>query len=263
MNRRNPFPGMDPWLELRWPDVHTRLIAFIATALGRRLPDDLVARAEENVTLSSGGRFRSDAAIEAEPDAWKSGERPTWTPEPGGPEATTPVFVAVEEVVERWLEILTLDGTLVTIIEILSSANKLVNRGQYLQKRKHYLREAVNLVEIDLLRGGESVFELPIDSSGQPVRTSYAVCVKRRCIINRREVYPIGLREKLPVISIPLREEDADVTIDLQELINEVYETGRYGKTNYGQPLSPALDPGDDTWVRETLREAGLSPEGS
>jgi hypothetical protein len=184
MNRSNPFPGMDPWLELRWPDVHTALIGFLRQELGLWLPHHLLARAEENVTLSSGDRFRSDVAVEE--DSWKSGERPEWTPEPG-PEAATPVYVAVEELVERWLEIRTLDGILVTIIEILSPANKVVNRTQYLQKRKQYLQEAINQVEIDLLRGGESVFELPVDSSGKPIPTDYAVCVKRKGVPHRRE----------------------------------------------------------------------------
>lgn len=30
---RSPFPGMDPYLEARWSDVHSKLIAFIGEAL--------------------------------------------------------------------------------------------------------------------------------------------------------------------------------------------------------------------------------------
>src|SRR5437016_3917346 len=44
---RSPFPGMDPYLELRWQDVHTKLIAFAADRLNQRLPDELAAEAEE------------------------------------------------------------------------------------------------------------------------------------------------------------------------------------------------------------------------
>jgi hypothetical protein len=37
------FPGMDPYRERHWRDVHTRLIAYTADALQEQLPDNLVA----------------------------------------------------------------------------------------------------------------------------------------------------------------------------------------------------------------------------
>ncbi len=52
MTYENPFPGMDPWLELRWSDVHTRLLSNITEDLGKALPDGLIARAEEGILLS-------------------------------------------------------------------------------------------------------------------------------------------------------------------------------------------------------------------
>ena len=36
---RSPFPGMDPWLEQRWRDVHARLIVYIANQLQAQLPE--------------------------------------------------------------------------------------------------------------------------------------------------------------------------------------------------------------------------------
>jgi len=42
---RSPFPGMDPWMELHWRDVHARLIIYIADQLQSQLPEPLVARA--------------------------------------------------------------------------------------------------------------------------------------------------------------------------------------------------------------------------
>src|SRR5579862_3827181 len=44
---RSPFPGMDPYLERHWGDVHTHLVSNIAAALNDRLPDDLIARVVE------------------------------------------------------------------------------------------------------------------------------------------------------------------------------------------------------------------------
>src|SRR3954454_5777316 len=46
---KSPFPGMDPYLEQHWEDVHTRLIGYIADALQPQLSEDLIARMEEKV----------------------------------------------------------------------------------------------------------------------------------------------------------------------------------------------------------------------
>src|SRR5205814_1850334 len=42
-------PGMDPYLEALWGDVHQRLITYAADQVGAQLPDDLRARVEERV----------------------------------------------------------------------------------------------------------------------------------------------------------------------------------------------------------------------
>ena len=38
---RSPFPGMDPYLEQHWGDVHHNLISFAEGWLNERLPRDL------------------------------------------------------------------------------------------------------------------------------------------------------------------------------------------------------------------------------
>src|SRR5437899_5200475 len=72
---RSPFPGMDPWMELHWRDVHARLIIYIADQLQSQLPEPLVARAEEDVSVDvedeSVAIVRPDVAI-AEDQAGKS-----------------------------------------------------------------------------------------------------------------------------------------------------------------------------------------------
>ena len=49
----SPFPGMDPYLEQKWTNVHSRLITYICDAINPGLPDDLVAGMEETVTVES------------------------------------------------------------------------------------------------------------------------------------------------------------------------------------------------------------------
>ncbi len=41
MQTTNFLPGMNPYLQARWPDAHTALIGYIRDALGERLPSDL------------------------------------------------------------------------------------------------------------------------------------------------------------------------------------------------------------------------------
>src|SRR6185503_14836968 len=49
----SPFPGMDPYLEAHWRDVHARLIIYASDALQGALPSGLRARVEESVLLET------------------------------------------------------------------------------------------------------------------------------------------------------------------------------------------------------------------
>src|SRR5580704_3285951 len=51
MKITSPFPGMDPYLEAHWGDVHHSLIQYSRDAIQGTLPDDLLARVEERVYL--------------------------------------------------------------------------------------------------------------------------------------------------------------------------------------------------------------------
>ena len=47
---KSPFPGMDPYLESYWGDVHTSLVTYARDQLRPQLPKDLRVRVEEHVT---------------------------------------------------------------------------------------------------------------------------------------------------------------------------------------------------------------------
>ena len=49
----SPFPGMDPYLERHWGDVHHSLITYARDQLREVLPKDLRARVEERVFVES------------------------------------------------------------------------------------------------------------------------------------------------------------------------------------------------------------------
>lgn len=264
---KNPFPGMNPFLENYWHDVHTTLVALIRTELNGDLPADLVARSEEEVTIV--GRlapYRADVAVVE--DSWKTGLPPVWTPEPklGGVIAVTEpqiVITTTREETRRWVEILDDAGKVITRIEILSATNKTTGRGRtdYQRKRKDYLDGGVNVVEIDLLRGGAQTVDVPEEwvasarAAGR--RIDYLVCTRREGHPARREVYPVSLMERLPKIRIPLRETDPDVPLDLQSLVDRCFETGRYGPGAHQMKLVPPLSAEDLEWTSELLSSAG------
>lgn len=263
MQTNNPFPGMNPYLEASWPDVHTRLIGYISDALAEKLPMDLSARAEEEVTVGSEdgellARYRADVAVT---EVWSAEFPGVWQ------SATeSDVAVAEPEIVEldhptgRWIEIRNTDNRLITVIEILSPANKQgAGRIVYLQKQHDYLSAGVNLVEIDLLRLGRPAF---LDGDLKSLRpeegTRYLVAATRASRPARRELYYCPLRERLPAVRVPLRATDLDVLLDLQPLIDRVYLTGRYWQISHRDVPAPPLLAEDAAWVHERLLQAGL-----
>ena len=50
---KSPFPGMDPYLESRWLNVHSRLNIYASDAINRLLPPGLLARSEERAIVAS------------------------------------------------------------------------------------------------------------------------------------------------------------------------------------------------------------------
>jgi len=125
------------------------------------------------------------------------------------------------------------------------------------RKRFDYLRAGINLVEIDLLRGG--TWTLPDRSLLPPVppgRVWHYVCVTRVPWSGKHEFYMLPLRQRLPAIRVPLRSADPDVALDLQLLIDQCYERGRYGTVlDYNQPPQPPLPAEETTWTRQMLKK--------
>lgn len=266
--RQNPFPGMNPYMEMVWGDVHTRMLAAIADTLAGELPNDLTARAEERVEMIESGTdgtvrrypYRVDVAIS---ERWREGLPPVWHPDDEKAAEVAvmePEFVACEaaEDIQRWLEVRDRDGLVVTVLEVLSPANKDRKKREYRERRQRFMETGANFVEVDLLRGGAvTVMAIPRISEGV-APTPYVVAVYRAAQPERFEVYGCGLRDRLPCFRVPLRAKDLDVPLDLQPLLDRIYVTGRYWLHDYAAPLIPPLSADEQTWSRERLAEAGL-----
>src|SRR5437764_11551840 len=102
----SPFPGMDPWLELDWGDVHHSLIQYSRDALQKQLPNDLLARVNERAFVEdepeANRLIRPDVVIsEAQPWAGPGAESS------GGVAVANPLVFEVSnpEITEGYIEI--------------------------------------------------------------------------------------------------------------------------------------------------------------
>lgn len=156
-----------------------------------------------------------------------------------------------EEIRENWLEVLDEGERVVTVVELLSPSNKAgADRGDYLSKRKRLMRSDSHFVEIDLLRGGRRP---PL-----PNLPSCAYYAMVRVVGDERGpgAWPIGLRERLPTIPIPLLDPDPAVPLDLQAILDECYDESGYEGLIYTRAPIPPLSPEDAAWA-ESLIPAG------
>jgi hypothetical protein len=251
---KSPFPGMDPYLERRWGDVHTRLCAQISARLQSLLPSGLRARTQEDVLLeddaeSSSAYFEPDISVIELPDA-------------DDLEAVGAVAVATQPIAvrhvrlpkrQRWIEILdSSDGyRLVTAIEILSPGNKAagaLNRS-YLNKIRRYTDGAVNVVEIDLLRSRRDRLAVPESEIPDDRHADYYTSICRAKDRSLWLVYPMKLRDPLPAIPIPCREKDRDVVLELQPIMDQIYIDGAHDDLKYDEPPEPPFSKADAKWA--------------
>ena len=127
-----------------------------------------------------------------------------------------------------------------------------------MQKRRELFDAGVNIVEIDLLRGGSPIVDLDQRSRTGLKPWDYLVNVVRQGQIEH-EVYRFTVRDRLPRVRIPLRDESPDAVLDLQQVFDQVYDSGPYPiRFDYKSPPVPPLLPDDDAWTDEMLRSAAL-----
>src|SRR5207253_1598921 len=181
----SPFPGMDPYLEAHWRDVHARLIVYACDALQGVLPRSLRARVEESILLETPlGQGDHPLFPDVRVVEYTS-KRGVDTSRVAGAVMAEPLLLEVEPepVTEPFLEIIDRESgnRVVTVIEFLSPSNKSPgpNREQYLRKQREICSSDANLVEIDLNRFGQHTLAFPLFHLKPEGRTAYMACVRR------------------------------------------------------------------------------------
>jgi hypothetical protein len=212
---KSPFPGMDPYLERYWGDVHASLMVYLRDQINERLPADLQARVEETVSvdvIDGDSRWLyPDVLVVEEPAALEYAPPATVV----GAAEPRLITIPAESRTQRHLEIIDSNSgnRVVTAIEVLSPGNKTSESGRrlYRNKQRDYIQGRVNLVEIDLIRAGQFILAVPESAVPDSCRATYMICVRRVIQPHRAELYPIPLRDPLPAIRIPLRPNDTDL----------------------------------------------------
>jgi len=258
----NPFPGMNPYLESPdfWPEVHNRLIVAIADALVPQLvPKYRVAiekriyEIKEEQSLLVG---IPDVSIQHNPIPRNSNTSNVAV----ATRTTEPLKVRLamsEELREGYLEVIDM-GTkeVVTVIEVLSPANKRPGKGRemYEEKRDKIFGSRTNFVEIDLLRGWE-----PLPVLDNDIAANYRILVSRSNQRPGADLYLFNLPDAIPGFPLPLRAGDVEPIVDLQALLNTVYDRAAYDITlDYNAELVPALSEADAARAEALLEERGL-----
>ncbi len=261
----NPLPGMNPWLEAYWGDIHTSLTTYARDALQKQLPADLQARVEEYLSVFEPDeesrklrRISPDVQILQQSKlATAAGTAPTVDLL----ESEQPFKVRrrSEPQTLRFIQIVDLKAhrRVVTAIEFISLANKATAAGrkQYLAKQNQFMEAGVNLVEIDLLREGTWVLAAEREIYPERFKGPYRICVVRGETSEDAEVYPATFSQPLPTIRVPLRPTDPDVLLPLQSLVNQAYENGRYGNdVDYSVSPQPPLQAEEQAWIASYLK---------
>lgn len=256
-----PFPGMDPYLEhpALWPDVHNSLIIALSDVLAPQLRPRYYVAVEERIYTFEPGDLvftgRADVAVigplvpppvDTAPDSSATDD--------GG----IVVELAMADMIrETYLEVRAVrTHEVVTVLEILSPTNKRMGEGreQYLRKRRVILSSLTNLVEIDLLRGGES---MPFQHQLSP--GDYRIMMSRAPQRPRARLVTFHLAQPIPVFALPLYPDDPEPAVDLNCILHDLYDRRGYDlRLNYHGDAEPPLSAASAAWADTVLRAAGL-----
>jgi hypothetical protein len=255
----SPFPGMDLYLEgYLWSDVHNALASKIRAFLAPQLRPKYAVRLEvyvvEDISPASEiGILYPDVEvlqIKQRRDVTSATltSNIATTPAPLTLPVIQPIEVRIPTVEIRD----TANNVLVSCIEILSPVNKREpGLTDYRKKRQRLYNANVHLIEIDLLRRGNRPFNHP-----RLPDVPYLITLTRAGsgVI---DLWPLTLQDTLPTIPVPLREGEKDAVLELQAVLNAIYDEAGYDLSiDYTQPPPPpALSNADTEWMYKRLAQ--------
>lgn len=250
----SPFPGMNPYLEQEdvWHDFHERFMPAAAEMLLPQVRPNYIVKLDEHAYIHE--LPANERRLAGRPDVAVIESRTDRGTAASQASANAPVYgelsVAVDVERHAFIEIRDRQTRqIVTVLELLSPSNKRpgADREAYLGKRLEFLRSAAHFIEIDLLRGGP---RLPVD--GLPPCDYYAI-VSRANERPRVGIWPISIKDPLPLIPVPLRHPDADAKLDVKAVLDRVYDAAGYEDYIYNGAPQPPLNESESPWASQYI----------
>ncbi len=256
---RSPFPGMDPYLEdpAFWPGLHNGFLAAVAERLSPLLRPRYYVALEQRVYEFTQEDFEIIGVPDIAVSSTAHWSRTGPGPRSGRPRAVLEVEIPVrQEVRDVYLEVHEASSKeMVTLIELLSPANKLHAEGRraYLKKREAIFHSRTNLVEIDLLRAGK-----PMPLSRMPVAVEYRILVSRAPARPRAQLHAFSVRDPIPPVHLPLHPGEAEPEVDIGSILHAHHERMSYDlRIDYSRPPVPPLQARDAQWARSMILRTG------
>jgi hypothetical protein len=239
-----------PFLESQhyWQDFHATFVPLWRGALNHALPSNYEARIDEQMEIVDieshrTQKFKRGVSVirNSAPKRSRGSREETAV---ATMESVTIPFPVMKEVKERWIKIL--HRAVVAVLELLSPSNKRnPGRGQYL--RSQIFMDDVHLEEVDLLLGVCGC------RWGKPLPPAdFYALVARSSQRPNAHVYAWSIRNRLPVIPIPLLGNDKDITVDLQKVSDRAYDSGTYERSiDYSAELKLSLSAANKKWAEQ------------
>lgn len=258
----SPFPGFDPYLEHPdfWPEVHSRLIVALADSLVPQVRPKYEIAIEKRIyeiNPSNGDNSLlvglPDLAVKRQSSNLNQSPSQIAVAVVSSPVPPMTVTVPIhEKIKQNYLEVRDRGtGLVVTVIEILSPVNKGAGEGRdsYLQKRQRILGSLTNLVEIDLIISFQ-----PMPILAEHIQSDYRLLISRHSHRPQAELYAFSWKDFLPTFYLPLRSEDIEPTVNLQQLFSEIYDKAGYDyRIDYTSEIVPNLSEAERILVQQLL----------
>jgi hypothetical protein len=84
---------------------------------------------------------------------------------------------------------------------------------------------------------------------------TYSVLVSRAGQRPQAGFWPIGLRDRLPTVPVPLRTGEPDARLDLRAVIDRIYDESGYRYFLYQRDPDPPLDGDKRAWATSLLKD--------
>ncbi len=255
----SPFPGMDPFLEgYRFHDFHNSMISTCKRLIAPQIVPRYVPSIESYTVLDNGDGTKGIDIMY--PDLGVFIGKDDQLEEPSAAYEIKPKFtpptIRVDTEEEFGIRIPYLEirdkanNKLVTVIEILSPINKrTAGRAAYREKCSKLHASGVHLLEIDLLRRGERAFR------NQVLKNAHYGVRLFRGNGKEVEIWAIDIKDKLPVLPVPLQEGDSDAVLDLGKAFDMVYTESLYDRIiQYDEtPPPPDFTKREKEWLHSRI----------